>query len=111
MPVVMYYLGNFICAQTIKLFSSFCSSMYIAQLWWNHTLHSIHRLHVCYNNVFRRLLRLPEYCSASGMFAERLIPTYKAVIRNLVYEFMTRLDKSRNTRIIAVLLTSDGNKV
>ena len=44
----------------IKLFSTFCSSMYTAQLWWNHSVYSIHRLHVCYNNVFRRLLGLPD---------------------------------------------------
>ena len=89
----------------IKLFSTFCSSMYTAQLWWNHTVYSIHRLRVCCNNVFRRLLRLPKYCNASAMFAERLIPDCKAVIQNLVYRFMSRLDKSRNTLIIAVLGT------
>ena len=81
----------------IKLFSTVCSSMYTAQLWWNHTVYSIHRLYVCYNNVFRRLFRLPKYCSASDMFAERLTPDFKAVIRNLVYKFMSHLDKSRNT--------------
>ena len=89
----------------IKLFSTFCSFMYTAQLWWNHTVYSIHRVHVCYNNVFRRLLRLLKYCSQSGMFVERLIPDCKAVIRNLVCKFMSRLAKSRNTLIIAVLCT------
>ena len=89
----------------IKLFSTFCSSMYTAQLWWNHSVYSIHRLHVCYNNVFRRLLGLPKYCSASAMFAERLTPDCKAVIQNLLYKFMSRLDKSRNSLIIAVLGT------
>ena len=58
----------------IKLFSIFCSSMYKVQLWWNHSVYSIHRLHICYNNVFRRLLGLPKYCSASAMFEERLTP-------------------------------------
>ena len=89
----------------IKLFSTFCSSMYTAQLWWNHTVYSIHRLHVCYNKMFRRLLRLPKYYIASAVFAERLTPDCKAVIRKIVYEFKSRLDKSRNTLIIAVLGT------
>ena len=66
---------------------------------------SMQRLHVCYNNVFIRLLRLPKYCSASGMFAERLTPDCKAVIRNLVYKFMSGLYKFRNTLIIAVIGT------
>ena len=89
----------------IKLFSTFCSSMHTAQLWWNHSVYSIHRLHVCYNNVFRRLLGLPKYCSASAVLAQRLTPDCKAVIRNLVYKFMSRLDKPRNSLIIAVLGT------
>ena len=88
----------------IKLFGTVCSSVYTAQMWWNHTLYGIHRLHVCYSNVIRRLPRLPKYCSASAMFAERLTPDCKAVIRNLVYQFMLRLNKSRNTLIIAVLV-------
>ena len=97
-----YMCTNYV---NIKLFSTFCSSMYTAQLCWNHSVYSIHRLNACYNNVFRRLLGLPKYCSASAMFAEKLTPDCKAVIRNLVYKFMSRLDKSRNSLIIAALGT------
>ena len=43
------------------------------------TLYSFHRLNVCYNNILRRLLRRPRYCSASGLFAECGIPNCKAV--------------------------------
>ena len=39
------------------------------------------------------------------MFEERLTLDCKAVLQNLVYKFMSRLDKSRNTLIIAVLGT------
>ena len=65
----------------VKLFNTYCSPMYTAQLWWNHTVYSFHRLNVCYNNILRRLLRRPRYCSASGLFAECGIPNCKAVIR------------------------------
>ena len=41
----------------VKLFNTYCSPMYTAQLWWNHTVYSFHRLNVCYNNILRRLLR------------------------------------------------------
>ena len=50
----------------VKLFNTYCSPMYTAQLWWNHTAYSFQRLNVCYNNILRRLLRRPRYCSASG---------------------------------------------
>ena len=65
----------------VKLFNTYCSPMYTAQLWWNHTAYSFQRLNVCYNNILRRLLiRRPRYCSASGLFAECGIPNGKAVI-------------------------------
>ena len=76
----------------VKLFNTYCSPMYAAQLWWNHSVYSFHRLNVCYNNILRRLLRRPRYCSASGLFAECGIPNCKAVIRSLIYKFITRLN-------------------
>ena len=90
----------------IQLFNTYCSPMYTAQLWWNHTVASFHRLNFAYNNVLRRLLRRPRFCSASGLFAECRIPNCKAVIRNLIFRFMTRLDLSTNS-IISTILVSD----
>ena len=74
----------------LSLLRTFCFPMYTAQLWWNFTVASI--LHVAYNNEFRLLLNQPKYCSASTMFVEYHVPDSKAVIRNLVYTFMRRLD-------------------
>ena len=90
----------------MKLFNTYCSPMYTAQLWWNHTVYSVHRLNVCYNNILRRLLRRPRYCSASGLFAEcgrPPIPNCKAVIRSLIYKFITCLNESTNDVILAIL--------
>ena len=55
------------CCTEVKLviLKTFCSPMYAAQLWWNYTVASIHKLKVAYSNVFRMLLRLPKYGSAS----------------------------------------------
>ena len=87
----------------VKLFNTYCSPMYTAQLWWNHTVYSFHRLNVCYNNILRRLLRRPRYCSASSLFAEYGISNCKAVIRSLIYKFITRLNESTNDVILAIL--------
>ena len=87
----------------MKLFNTYCSPMYTAQLWWNHTAYSFHRLNVCYKNIIRRLLRRPRYCSASSLFAECGIPNGKAVIRNLIYKFITRLNESTKDVILAIL--------
>ena len=110
----LYARGNVLlrkfhmCSMSVKiqLFNTYCSPMYTAQLWWNHTVASFHRLNVAYNNVLRRLLRRPRFCSASGLFAECRIPNCKAVIRNLIFRFMTRLDLSTNS-IISIILVSD----
>ena len=110
----LYARGNVLlrkvhmCSMSLKiqLFNTYCSPMYTAQLWWNHTVASYHRLNVAYNNVLRRLLRRPRFCSASGLFVECRIPNCKAVIRNLIFRFMTRLDLSKNS-IISTILVSD----
>ena len=77
--------------------------MYTAQLWWNYTAASTHKLHAAYNNVFQLLLRHPKSCSASTMFEENCVPNSKAVIRNIVYKFMLRLDASYNKLVIAIV--------
>ena len=94
-----------VCSTDVKLtlLRTFCSPMYTAQLWWNYTVASIHKLHVAYNNVFRLLLNQPKYCSASTMFVEYHVPDSKTVIRNLVYKFMRRLDASYNKLVIAII--------
>ena len=84
----------YMCSTEVKLtlLRTFCSPMYTAQLWCNYTVASIHNLHVSYNTVFHLLLNQPKYCSSSTMFVEYHVPDSKAVIRNLVYKFMQRLD-------------------
>ena len=77
--------------------------MYTAQLWWNHTVASIY---VAYNNLFRLLLNQPKYCSAPTMFIEHHAPDSKAVIINLVFKFMRRLDASYN-KLVIVIIKSD----
>ena len=93
------------CEVSIKLINHVnkADTGYTAQLWWNHTVASFHRLNVAYNNILRRLLRRPRFCSASGLFVECRIPNCKAVIRNLIFRFMTRLDLSKNSIIFTIL--------
>ena len=55
------------------------------------------------NNILRRVLRRPRYCSDSDLLAECVILNYKAVIRSLIYKFITRLNESTNDVILAIL--------
>ena len=90
----------------IELFKTYCSSFYTSQLWWNYTQSAIRKLHVAYNNAFRMFFNLPRDCSASGMLAENRVYSSHAIIRNLSFRFMTRLELSNNT-LIRSLLNSD----
>ena len=63
-------------------------------------------MYVAYNNVFRLLHNLPKQSSASGMFVSSNVKNCSAVIRNVVYKFMQRLEVSENS-IIKRVLNSD----
>ncbi len=47
----------------------------------------------------RLLLRLPRYHSACQLFANIGVPAFQAVLRNLVFKYITQLDKSDNVII------------
>ncbi len=47
----------------------------------------------------RLLLHVPRYHNASQLFANIGVPAFQAVLRNLVFKFITQLDKSDNVII------------
>ena len=75
-------------------------------LWWNYKSQSFHKLKVAFNNAFRMMHNLPTYCSASEMFTVNRVADCKAVIRNLVHRFMTRLTISKHL-LVRSIMSSD----
>ena len=61
------------------------------------------RLKVAYNDAFRLLLQVPRWNSASQLFVSKHVPTCEALLRQLMYGFMCRLDKSENCIIEALV--------
>ncbi len=51
---------------------------------------------MAYNDIMRLLLRLSRYHSTSQLFANIGVPAFQGVLRNLVFKFITRLDKLDN---------------
>ena len=92
------------CSVPVKLtlFRTFCTPLYTAQLWCRYRQSSLRRLTVAYNDSMRLLLRIPRSCSASHMFVNTGISTCPAVLRNLMYRFICRLDISKNVIISAL---------
>ena len=106
----LYARGNVLAMQfymftdevKILLFRTFCCNLYTCQLWWNFTQTAMRKINLAYNNAFRMIRQLPIYCSASNMFAMCNVPSGQAVMRNLVYRFTIRVDRSENEFLCAI---------
>ena len=83
-------------AVKIKLFKSYCNSFYSSQLWCNYNLSSIRKLHVAYNHVFRKLMKLETGASISAKFVECSIDGFRALLRKLMHRFRCRVFNSDN---------------
>ena len=92
------------CSTNVKvsLFKTYCTPLYTAHLWSSYKKSSMHRLQVAYNDAMRILLKKPRGGSASEMFVTAGVRTFKALLRNLMFKFMKRLDVSTNGIIVAL---------
>ena len=95
-----------VCSDKVKiqLFKAYCTQLYTAALWAKFKKASLQRLQVAYNDCFRILLKKPRSCSASGQFCNAGVRTFRALLRNLMYKFICRLNMSQN--YIVILLTN-----
>ena len=59
------------CTVDVKLLLiiSYCTSFYCGYLWSDYKASTFSKLGVAFNNVYRRVLGLPQWSSASGMYA------------------------------------------
>ena len=103
--VATFFSGNFTCVVKLKLFNSYCASMYTPYLWWNYKKMSICKLQITYHNILKMNIGLSKYESTSATFAITNNQCCQSVIRNLEYKFVCRLDQSNNT-IVKELLSS-----
>ncbi len=56
----------------------------------------LQKLQVAYNDAMRILLRRPRWHSASEMFVNVRVITFKALLRNLMYRFICRLNAPKD---------------
>ena len=90
----------------LKLFNSYCASMYTPHLWWNYKKMSICKLQITYHNILKMNIGLSKFESTSATCAITNTQCCQSVIRNLVYKFVCRLEKSQNTIVKALLSSS-----
>jgi hypothetical protein len=94
------------CSDDVKvhLFRAYCTPMYAAPLWVNYKKETMRKLQVAYNDCLKILLKKPRSSSASKLFCDLRLSCLQALLRNLMFKFMCRLDESQNC--IIVRLTS-----
>ena len=90
----------------LKLFKSYCTPLYTSHLWWNYKKASLNKLFVAYHNILKLQLGLSKYTSTSTLCTYMDIPGCAAVICNLIYHFMCRLERSDNDIILSILASS-----
>jgi exonuclease III len=86
------------CSTEVKvtLFRAYCQCFYTSGLWAYFKQKSFDSLRVQYNNIFRALVRLPRYCSASGMFADAHVDDFYAIMRKNIASVVHRMRGSSN---------------
>ena len=96
----------YMCTDDVKiaLFKAYCTPLYTAHLWCSYSKGKYNKLRVAYNDALRIMLRLPRWTSASHLFVNSGVPTLDAVLRNLMYSFMMRLNDSNNEIIMTLAM-------
>ena len=108
---VLNVRGNILCRTfhmcsvpvKLKLFNSYCSSLYTPHLWWNYKKMYVTKLQITFDNILKRNIVLSKYDSTSTTCAFTNTQCYQSTIRNLVFKFMCRLNKSDDGFIKASL--------
>ena len=92
------------CTAEVKchLFRTYCYQLYGFSLWSRFRQNTFNRLRVCFNNILRKLVGLPQWCSASSMFASLHVRSLQEVIRNVSYSLMLRTSSSENSLLCTI---------
>ncbi|XP_072936566.1 uncharacterized protein [Epargyreus clarus] len=83
------------CSKNVKI--TLFRAFYTCSLWAAYSLKSFGALRVQYNNAFRVLMKLPRFCSASGMFAEARVDCFYATMRKRCGSLVRRLRGGTNS--------------
>ena len=91
----------------IQMFKTFLSQVYGCSLWASYKVISYSKVKVSHNDIFRFLLHVPRYESASALFVSHSVNNLDAVLRTNYYSLMSRVNSSTNC-IISALRTSEA---
>ncbi|KAG0726238.1 hypothetical protein GWK47_037032 [Chionoecetes opilio] len=90
----------------MELFRSHCYSIYCNSLWSRFKVATLIRLKVCHNDILKRLLGLPRWCSSSLAFARNGVNNLDVICRHSVFSLRSRVELSANSIITTVRQSS-----
>ena len=110
----IYAQGNsilrkfYMCSLEVKvmLFKSYCTSLYTAHLWTNYSNKALNDFYIAYHNVMKLFIGLPKREHNRPLCVNHEIPYGPALMRNYVFKFMCRLERSENS-ILRTINNSD----
>ena len=75
------------CSTDVKIafFRKYCTCFYCPFLWTHYKKSTHSKLMVAFNNVYRRILKLPPRSSASTMYAINNIDSFEVLIRKRIF--------------------------
>ncbi|KAG0711303.1 hypothetical protein GWK47_020902 [Chionoecetes opilio] len=103
------YRGNSpYCSREVKMsyFRSHCYSIYCNSLWSRYKVATMNRHKVCHNDILKRILGLPRWCSSSLAFARNGVNNLDVVHRHSVFSLRSRAELSTNSIITSVRQSS-----
>ncbi|KAG0711122.1 hypothetical protein GWK47_021243 [Chionoecetes opilio] len=102
------YRGNFPTVAEVKmeLFRSHCYSIYCNSLWSRFKVATMNCLKVCHNDILKRLLGLPRWCSSSLAFARNGVNNLDVIRRHSMFSLRSRVELSANSIITSVRQSS-----
>ena len=111
----IYATGNMVirkftnCSLNCKLlmFKTFLSQVYGCSLWANYKVASYRKVKVSHNDIFRSLLLVPRYESASTLFVAHNVNNLDSIIRTNYHSLLRRVESSTNAIVLA-LRTSEA---
>ena len=79
------------CTVDVKLLliKSYCTSFYCGYLGSDYKFITFSKLRVAFNNVYRRVLGLPKWSSASKIYATHNIENFEAILQKVIWIYIT----------------------
>ena len=105
--MIIRKFGNCSVQIKIQMYKVFFSQVYGSSVWSTFKVSTFNRTKVSHNDIFRSLLHVPRYESATTLFAIHNVRNLNAVLRNSCYSLMCRVTDSANS-IVRAIVTSEA---